>query len=307
MCPYSFEKIDASNFSKGKSEQKSIEDRYLAEFKEDKELYAKLKSLGLTNAEVKENILEILDYRADHKICQNCPGLSSCPKSSQGYCLDLEKDEGRLIKKSTQCPFSLKKMKITSRFIIRDYPSNWEERYFDKAYLDITKDRSVCIQRLVASLSGEEKKWIYVKGSHGSGASYILACFANTYADKVSDRIAFADTGKLLNELKGLQINKKETFNEEMNALENCGCLILDGFGNEQKTDYALSTILYPLLEHRSSLGKLTIFASNFSLKEVCDMYGAKVSPERANQLHDLILSKAGKAVTLNGIAVYND
>lgn len=272
-----------------------------AELRADEDVYARIKELGLTRKEVGDNLGMLLDYKADFSICRNCPGLEKCPKSNPGYALDITKDNGYLERRFTPCHKVVLRMKRDARYILSDMPEDWKEKNFND--VDMSAARNVTLRKL---LTAQEKgNWFYLNGGFNSGKSYILACFANQYAEDNDVSVAFVDTTRLIDRLRNYSIKDKESFSEEMSKLTSVPLLVLDGFGNEYKSDFAFSTVLYPLLSERARNKNLTFFTSDFSYKDIEEMYGKSVGLPRAKQLISLIKSMCGKEAVLDALNVY--
>jgi primosomal protein DnaI len=272
-----------------------------AELRADEDVYARIKELGLTRKEVGDNLGMLLDYKADFSICRNCPGLEKCPKSNPGYALDITKDNGYLERRFTPCRKVVLRMKRDARYILSDMPEDWKEKNFND--VDMSAARNVTLRKL---LTAQEKgNWFYLNGGFNSGKSYILACFANQYAEDNDVSVAFVDTTRLIDRLRNYSIKDKKSFSEEMSKLTSVPLLVLDGFGNEYKSDFAFSTVLYPLLSERARNKNLTFFTSDFSYKDIEEMYGKSVGLPRAKQLISLIKSMCGKEAVLDALNVY--
>ncbi|MCR5092299.1 MAG: hypothetical protein K6B51_06355 [Bacilli bacterium] len=272
-----------------------------AELRADEDVYARIKELGLTRKEVGDNLGMLLDYKADFSICRNCPGLEKCPKSNPGYALDITKDNGYLERRFTPCHKVVLRMKRDARYILSDMPEDWKEKNFND--VDMSAARNVTLRKL---LTAQEKgNWFYLNGGFNSGKSYILACFANQYAEDNDVSVAFVDTTRLIDRLRNYSIKDKKSFSEEMSKLTSVPLLVLDGFGNEYKSDFAFSTVLYPLLSERARNKNLTFFTSDFSYKDIEEMYGKSVGLPRAKQLISLIKSMCGKEAVLDALNVY--
>ncbi len=272
-----------------------------AELRADEDVYARIRELGLTRKEVGDNLGMLLDYKADFSICRNCPGLEKCPKSNPGYALDITKDNGYLERRFTPCRKVVLRMKRDARYILSDMPEDWKEKNFND--VDMSAARNVTLRKL---LTAQEKgNWFYLNGGFNSGKSYILACFANQYAEDNDVSVAFVDTTRLIDRLRNYSIKDKKSFSEEMSKLTSVPLLVLDGFGNEYKSDFAFSTVLYPLLSERARNKNLTFFTSDFSYKDIEEMYGKSVGLPRAKQLISLIKSMCGKEAVLDALNVY--
>jgi DNA replication protein DnaC len=192
-------------------------------------------------------------------------------------------------------------MKRDARYILSDMPEDWKEKIFND--VDMSAARNVTLRKL---LTAQEKgNWFYLNGGFNSGKSYILACFANQYAEDNDVSVAFVDTTRLIDRLRNYSIKDKKSFSEEMSKLTSVPLLVLVGFGNEYKSDFAFSTVLYPLLSERARNKNLTFFTSDFSYKDIEEMYAKSVGLPRAKQLISLIKSMCGKEAVLDALNVY--
>ena len=90
-----------------------------------------------------------------------------------------------------------------------------------------------------------------------------------------------------------------------MSRIQECPLLILDGFGDEYKSDFAFSTVLFPILRERAKRSLVTGFSSDFSFAQIEEMYSQKVGKARAHQLIDLIQTKAKRAREVEGKSLY--
>ena len=273
-----------------------------AELRADEDVYARIKELGLTRKEVGDNLGMLLDYKADFSICRNCPGLEKCPKSNPGYALDITKDNGYLERRFSPCSKVVLRMKRDARYLVCDFADDLKEKTFRKD-VELSKTRKDQLTKLFTV--NTKGNWVYITGPFNSGKSYILACFANDYADLKNETVAFADTTKLIDRLRNNSIKDKKAFSSEMGQLVDVPLLVLDGFGNEYKSDFAFSTVLYPLLAERARAKKITLFSSDFSYKDIEEMYGKSVGLPRAKQLISLIKSMCGKEAVLDALNVY--
>ncbi|MBP5091372.1 MAG: ATP-binding protein [Bacilli bacterium] len=202
---------------------------------------------------------------------------------------------------NTPCAKVVLRMKRDSRYLMSDFPSEWKDKSFHD--VDISEARRKTLTRLFSAQ--KNGKWFYLSGPFNRGKSNILACFANDFAEKSNSTVAFADTAKLIDRLRGDSIKNKEAFSQAMKELVEVPLLVLDGFGNEYKSDFAFSTVLFPLLGERARAKKLTLFASDFSYDEIASMYVSSVGAPRANQLVALIHSMCGKEAVLDALNVY--
>lgn len=279
----------------------------IAEFQKDPITLAKIRSLGLNVGQVKENVGDLIDYQNDHAYCAHCPGMEKCAKENPFYQIDLSMGEdGSLVRTYGPCPQKKEKDRQDNRYLRADFPEEW--RY--SALLDSverTKSKISVFVRMSQIVLGEEsteRNWIYLTGNMGSGRSYLAVAFANSFADSNNVKVAVCDSSLLVNELRESSIHDPARFKKSMEAYENVALLVLDGFGDEYKSDFALSTVLFPLLSYRAQNGLPVCFCSDFSLSEIQTMYSGRGLGPRGRQLASLIKSRSGKCEDISGVPV---
>ncbi|MBO4540952.1 MAG: ATP-binding protein [Bacilli bacterium] len=281
----------------------SIIEAAFKELQDDAEVSAELKKLSLTRKEVKDHIGMLREFQKDFHVCANCPGLEHCPKDPQHFRIDITNEGGFLERRYSPCQKRIALLEANSRYFIRDFDEEWLQR--NLRMVDTTKDRNPAILKMAGIIQGKNADWLYLTGNLGSGRSYLLACFANDFAADSKEAIAFADTASLVDRLRALSIEDKAKFDKEMAKITECPLLILDGFGDEYKSDFAFSTVLFPILRERAKRNLITGFSSDFSLAQIEEMYSQKVGRPRAHQLSELISAKAKKETILKGLAIY--
>ncbi len=283
---------------------KDVINQAMEDLKNDPEVYEIIKKLGLTNKDVREHIGMLREFQKDYNVCKNCPGFENCPKEEEHYRISVSNDDGFLERRYSPCEKYRALMQARSRYYIRDFPDEWLGKGLNE--IDTTKDRNQIILQMLALASGKSDDWLYITGKVGSGRSYLLACFSNDFGKKCHDAIAFTDTADLVDSLRALSIEDKAKFDKEMARIESCPLLVLDGFGDEYKSDFAFSTVLFPILRERAKNHLITAFSSDFTFGQIEEMYSQKVGRARAHQLTELILLKAKKERKLSGLPLYS-
>jgi len=281
----------------------SLQADFIAKINDDAQFLAKLKALGLSSEAVRSNLGTLIDFQEDFDYCQQCPGLEKCAKATPHYEMGVTYDGKFLDRKYSPCHRVTERMMMDARYLVRDFPQAWEDD--DLRKIDKTQTRNPLIIELSSILAGKSKRWVFTRGKVRSGRTYILACFSNMFAKNVASPVAFCDSSTLVERLKGLSITDKKAFEKEFEALEKAPLLVLDDFGNEFKSDFAFSTLLFPLLNYRSKNDLITMFTSDFTISEIGDMYSQKVAPARGKQLVNLLTSLTEKEFILNGVTVY--
>ena len=272
----------------------------LAKLKQDELVYPFIANeLKLSQKEAEVFLAALLDYQEDVHYCAACPGLENCNKPHPHFTLRLEREGAYLNRHYDPCAKMVSLASFKERFIRCSFPGNWR----DYSIRDIEKSvsaRKDVMRAMIEGYKGKER-WLFLNGSSGSGKTFMLGCFANDITKKKGSGI-FVDTETALTELKNMAIHKKEEFAQLMNEYANASVVVFDNFGNEFKTEFVYTSILYPILSSRDRAGKITCFASDFSFKEIASMYRAKIGPERTNQLLSLLERRCVKEFDVTGI-----
>ena len=281
----------------------ALEEQAIAGFQQDETLNNIIyNELGLSPIEVKYYLPMIIDLQEDIDICGRCPGPDRCPKGLPCFWLRLKYVNGELVRSYEPCEKKSKHDEMARRFFIRDFPDKWLENTLrDVDNEDESRDEIKAI--LFDLLQGERPPWIYVHGGHRKGKSFTLAICAKEYGHKFP-RVAFANTVKLIENLKEKAIKEKTKFERNMVLLAKCPLLILDEFGNEFKSEFVFSTILYPLLAERAKQGLPTWFTSDFTIEEISQMYSTKIGAPRAKQFKSLLEANC-KDIHFDGVTFY--
>ena len=111
------------------------------------------------------------------------------------------------------------------------------------------------------------EKWLYLHGPTGVGKTHLAVAIANLRAQK-GDSITLWSVPDLLDNLRHTYSNPNETtFYSLFDSVRNCELLILDDFGAQQMTDWALEK-LYQLISHRHDRLLPTVITSQYILWE---------------------------------------
>lgn len=282
-------------FSKWEIEGGYDSAKFLEELKKDSFAYAKIKELGLTNREVADNLSLLITYKDDNAVCKKCPGLENCPKSHQGYVIDIVKNEdGRLSRVMAQCPALFSVYMRSENFVYRDYPKEFEDSKYKGG--EWKGSRANLLNAFSLAQKGKAEPFIYVEGEDGTGKSYLVSVLANMGADN-GKKVAYVDCAVRLGEISSMYFKQTDKFQSAMDSLTDCDLLVLDNFGGEYSNDMMRDSIVYPLLSSRRSLKKPTIIVSDFSIDQIAEIYRGK-SPIKGKKLQDL-LSSTCKVVKL--------
>ena len=271
----------------------------------DQDVYESLKPLGLTNKEVRDNIGKLADYQEDFNICKNCPGFDKCPKKNKHISTYVYKDGSYITTRSEPCKKYLKEMEIDSKYLIKDFPEAWKKSTLKK--LDLSENRRPLIKELVNIIKGKSNKWIYVVGNHKVGKSFVLVTFANEFVALGLGQVAIINASKQFKNLADIAYKEKETFKKTIELLSNVPLLVIDEFGQEYKNEFIRDQIVIQILNERSRNDKLTLFSSEFTIKEIQKLYsvGKNGGEIRGKQLANLLTAMCEQEYDLTGVSIY--
>lgn len=103
-------------------------------------------------------------------------------------------------------------------------------------------------------------------GNIGSGKTYLACSIANEIITKYSYVVKVRNFAQILNDLQkgGFNLDR----NEYIDSITNATLLILDDFGIERNTEYALEQI-YNVINARYLKAKPTIITTNLNYKDI--------------------------------------
>lgn len=103
-------------------------------------------------------------------------------------------------------------------------------------------------------------------GGIGSGKTYIACSIANEIISEYSYTVKMRNFAQILNDLQkgGFDLDR----NEYINSITNATLLILDDFGIERNTEYALEQV-YNVINSRYLKAKPTIITTNLNFKDI--------------------------------------
>jgi primosomal protein DnaI len=287
--------------------QNSDFDEYAAretnKIREDLEFYEMVKMMGgkdkpITNKIVQDNLAKIIAWHEDYLYCKNCPGIDKCQKETPHMQMNLKFDGLMVHRYFDPCNKLLESINQSVKYLYVDFPDEWKNNSISN--IDLDGDRKNAVQRLAEMMNSGDKS-LYLYGKSGVGKSYVAAALANDFIRKKDGiQIAFISTLDHFKTLQDYAFNNKEMFNRDLLNLSSVALLVLDGFGNEYKSDYVRDTILIPLISERIKKKLPTIFTSNFKISEIVEMYSlSKAGYIRAKQLGDLLRETCDKEIEL--------
>ena len=297
--------FDAKDIVREEVDMRAYINKLLDEIRKDIEVYEQIKKLNLTIGEVRENIAKLTDYKDDYNYCKNCPGVEACDKKTPHISMYIEKQGNYLTTQYEPCKKIMEQIKLDSRYLVKDFPSEWKSSTLKT--LDLSVNRRPAIKEFAKILNGDSERWIYVTGNHKVGKSFLLVTFANEFAAMGLGQVAVINSLDRIKRLADLSYEDKEEFTRQIVALSKVPLLVFDGFGEEYKNEYIRDQIIIPILSEREHSSRLTFFSSDFTIKEIQQMYslGKNGGEIRGKQLAKILSEMCEKEFDLTGAAIY--
>lgn len=286
-------------------DMKAYINKLVNELRDDLEVYEKLRSLNLTMGEVKENIGKLTDFKDDYNYCKACPGIEKCAKRTPHISMYVVKEGNFIATKYEPCKKIMDQIKLDARYLIADFPNEWKSSNFST--IDLSSNRRPVIKKIIKDYTEDKNDWVFIKGNHKVGKSFLLVAGANEFISKTNQQAAVMNARTRFKELADLSISNPTEFTKNLVALSNVPLLVIDDFGDEYKSEYIRDQILMPILLEREHQNKLTFFSSNYSIKEIQQLYsvGKTGGDIRARQLANLLEEMCGEEFDLTGASIY--
>jgi DNA replication protein DnaC len=205
----------------------------------------------------KLNELDQLIYNNAKSVCNECLSFETCKQSLIGYETIIIYDD------------IFDKEILSNRKCYKYRGSCNDERV---RHIKYKVFESYNKPELLKAL--QEEKCIYISGKVGLGKSHFLYYTANGYNERgksvyiahIQDIVEF-----VLNCVK-----TNEPYGGLINDLKNVDVLCLDDLGNEAFSDFIISTVLQPVINHRYLNEKITVVSSNYKYTELLNVYSKK-------------------------------
>lgn len=305
MANNELKEFDSGSIINETVDMKKYIEELLAKLRADTDVYEKIKPLGLTNREVRDNIGRLSDFQEDFNVCKNCPGFDKCPKAIPHISMYVYKDGSYITTKSEPCSKLLEQIKIDSNYLYKEFPSEWKKSSLKK--LDLSENRRPLIKEFCNIVKGKSSRWLYVTGNHKVGKSFLVVTFANEFIAQGLGKVAVINAVSKFKEIADIAYSEKEFFKKEITSLCEVPLLVIDDFGEEYKNEFIRDNIVIPVLSERSHNNKPTFFTSDFTIKEVQELYsiGKNGGSIRGKQLGKILLEMCEKEFDLTGASIY--
>ena len=262
-----------------------------------------LKTLGMDDQTIKDNISKIYDFAVDIKNCKDCKGIGHCNKEPKYLVNNVSFEDNVVERHLIPCKKYLEYTNFKKKLAIYDFPEEWLGNVLVKDVSNLrSKPKMEILRKYKLAFDGTSKEWIFIKGGIATGKSFFAATLAVEAAKSSTyESIAFMNVPQRFKELADLAFSKNPKFNDEMDKYKNAEFLVLDDFGNEFKSDFVRDNILFPILSHRVRERLFTIITSNYSIDDCASMYQTNnVSKPKIEQIKSMLNSICKKEITLN-------
>ena len=213
----------------------------------------------------------IEDAVKEKKVCKDCPGLKNCPNTLKGHVYTALKDNNGLNFSYIPCNKLIKEENTYAykkNITCFDLPKEISEASFSKAYRDDNKRLPIFKyfkEFMDSYLKDKKGKGLYLRGSFGSGKTYLVAALFNELAKKnISSALVYYP--ELLRSLKS---SFGSDYEEKFDFIKTVPLLLLDDIGAENTTSWSRDEVLGPILQYRMEEELPTFFTSNLTLSEL--------------------------------------
>ncbi len=261
-----------------------------------------LRTLGLSDQMIKDNITKIYDFAVDMQNCKNCPGLNKCNKEPKHLVSSVTFNKGIVDRTIVPCKKYLEFTNFKKRFVTFDASEEWMN---NTIYADVSNVRSkkklTILKEYTDVIKGNSSKWMFIKGGIATGKSFYAATLCVDAARAGTfEKICFIDVPSRFKELSDFAFTKNPQFDEDMEKYKTANMLVFDDFGNEFKSDFVRDNILYPILSYRVKNKLFTIITSNYSMDECASMYQTtNASKPKIEQIKQMLKLMCGSELLI--------
>ena len=241
----------------------------------------------ISNSEYKDFLFDIKTYKKlyelifkfdEYLIFQN-----EAKRKFQEVEFFLEKENDSFVLKSRYTKKAQERIIKEENLKVYSSDSFIQSANFEKDYENF-KNKSVdllkahyCLKQI---LENKRSLGVYIQSDkYQVGKTHLISAFANeVYKTK---KVIIEYSGTLSKMSKNFSDENKLVLDTRIEEMKSCDILIFDDFGSEKPNEYFLSEIMMPVLQHRLTNKKTTIFTSNYSISELESKYSKLIEMER--------------------------
>lgn len=263
---------------------------------EDEDILKIAKQENLSPKDLEKELLSLYAYHLMSEKCRNCKSLSECKQDIEGMQPSLTHN-GIFVIDYIPCKYLAKIQQLaTKKNNLITLSCNLEN--IDASTLFKKPSRNEVYQRMMEIynkyVSSSKTKGLYLHGPYGCGKSYIMACFANKYAE-AGYKVVFAYFPDLVRQFKSSISNGN--LESAIETIKLADVVFLDDFGGELQSSFIRDEVISPILQYRMVNEKLTFITSNLdknglhehlaeTAKSIDDVRAARIE-ERIKALMD--------------------
>lgn len=238
-----------------------------------------MQKYGQNTSFIERHTYKFKTYVEQKQICENCPGLTSCMQPSKGHILELEYDSV-LSKKICACKYlreKEEKLAHHKNFLLCDMSEEQLQLSFNQ--IDFAYEKKVhpsycrVVIEMMEALKNGSNEGFYLCGEPGTGKTFLACCYVNAMAKK-GKKCAFVNVSNYFADLKA-KMYDKDAFAKEIDALKKAEVLVLDDIGGESVSMWSRDEILLSILNERMEKHLITLFTSNYDMKNLEKYYAA--------------------------------
>ncbi|MEG0977755.1 MAG: hypothetical protein RSD40_00450 [Bacilli bacterium] len=281
-------------------------EKIYAEITADRDFFEKLLKFGLTDIDIKNNIIKIQDYYDESKICKNCKGIGHCSLGNKFFKRIPISNNGVLDFVYEYCDLYAFKEKENSLIISADYDPSYNEKSWTD--IDVNSVRNPLVLALTNKIvknSGDD--FYFIEAPSHQGGTFITSVFFKSYILKYNLTGIYLDAFLRISELNDLIFSNKNKFNELFNKYINVDVLVLNKISSCYFSDFIRDNILFPLINERIRTHKMTIVISEISLDNFVKLMVTKSSASgvRAQQIKSLFANNYSFYNISSNIKIY--
>lgn len=230
---------------------------------EDKDIKTLVEHNNISVDVLERDFLSVCSYMINKKKCAGCKSIDTCKQDMIGSMPQIYYN-GNIYYDFIPCPYMRKHMENNEKLAnLTTLACNLDNvdvtsLFNDKPVRNVVYNKMMNIYN--KTMNGEKVKGIYLHGPYGCGKSYIMACFANKFAES-GKKVVFAFYPDLIRQIKSSIANGG--LEDAVELLKEADVLFLDDFGGETTTAFVRDEVLGAVLQERMENSLLTFMTSN--------------------------------------------
>lgn len=268
---------------KAKMEEQKRKEQILLERNVDEQTLIKSilgRYKNLTQKDVEEHLLEIIDIEDGIEKCRSCSGLDKCFRHSEGYYAIVDENPYIFCFHTTYEECRYKQQQREQARIDHLLASSGVPRIYEKISFDEykeTQDNRKAIEAAHWIIKDDADASVYLYGSKGTGKT-MLSCVITNEIARRGKAVVFSSVPDLMADIRASF--KAGNTDEVINSIKNAPILILDDLGAERATEWVGEQI-FAIINARYADKRKTIITSNFAPDELAAHFADKTQGER--------------------------